>query len=203
MVRTHASFNVLTVTYHNSKMSVAVLRAKERKTTMLNALGVVFAVRMDHVCITVRDVDKSIEFYSKGLGLKVLRISVLNPSPEIVYKNAYMYSESFLLELITGESSATQQQTPESWEKTMRGSLGITHLGMRVRDLDAAVNRLKAAGATMIGEPFRVSKETTKIVYVAGKPLPKIGYAKKPSRKPWRIAVFKDPDGIIVELVER
>ncbi len=170
---------------------------------MLNELGVVFAVRMDHVCITVRDVDKSIEFYSKGLGLKVLRISVLNPSPEIVYKNAYMYSESFLLELITGESSATQQQTPESWEKTMRGSLGITHLGMRVRDLDAAVNRLKAAGATMIGEPFGVSKETTKIVYVAGKPLPKIDYAKKPGRKPWRIAVFKDPDGIIVELVER
>ena len=197
------SFDVLTVTYHNSKMSVAVLRAKERKTTMLNELRVVFAVRMDHVCITVRDVDKSIEFYSKGLGLKVLRISVLNPSPEIVYKNAYMYSDSFLLELITGKSSATQQQTPESWEKTMRGSLGITHLGMRVRDLDAAVNRLKAAGATMIGEPFNVSKETTKIVYVAGRPLPKIGYAKKPSRKPWRIAVFKDPDGIIVELVER
>lgn len=160
-------------------------------------------MRMDHVSLTVRDVDRSIDFYSKGLGLKLLRISVLNPTPETEYKNAYMYSDSFLLELITAESGATQQQSPETWQKTMRGSVGITHLGMRVRDLDASIKRLKAAGATMIGEPFKVAKETTNIVYIDGKAPSKIRYARKPGKKPWRIAVFKDPDGVIVELVER
>jgi catechol 2,3-dioxygenase-like lactoylglutathione lyase family enzyme len=165
---------------------------------------VVFAVRMDHVSLTVRDVDKSVEFYSKGLGLKLLRISVLNPSPGTVFKNAYLYSDSFLLEIITAESSAIQPASPETWQKTMRASIGITHLGMRVRNLDAAISRLKAAGATMIGEPFEVAKGRTKIEYAAEKAPPKIRYAKKPGKKPWRIAVFKDPlDGVIIELVER
>jgi len=171
---------------------------------MLTYRGVVLIVRMDHVSLTVRDVHKSIEFYSKGLRLKLLRISVLNPSPGTVYKNAYLYSDSFLLEIITAESSAIQPQSPETWQKTMRGSIGITHLGMRVRNLDAAISRLQAAGATMIGEPFEVTKDKTKIEYVAEKTPPKIGYAKKPGKKPWRIAVFKDPfDGVIIELVER
>ena len=171
---------------------------------MLTCAGVIFTVRMDHVSLTVRDVDKSIEFYSKGLGLKLLRISVLNPSPGTVYKNAYLYSDNFLLEIITAESAATRPQSPDTWQKTMRGSIGITHLGMRVRDLDAAISRLKAAGATMIGEPFEVAKDKAKIEYVAEKPPAKISYAKKPGKKPWRIAVFKDPfDGVIIELVER
>jgi len=160
-------------------------------------------MRMDHVSLTVRDVDRSIEFYSKGLGLKLLRISVLHPTPDTEYKNAYMYSDSFLLELITAEDTATPPYSPETWQKTMRGSIGITHLGMRVRDLDAAIKRLKTGGATMIGEPFEVAKEKTNIVYVADKVSHKIGYARKPGKKPWRIAVFKDPDGVIIELVER
>jgi len=63
---------------------------------------------MDHVSLTVRDVDKSVEFYSKGLGLKWLRVSVLNPSPDTQFKNAYMYSDSLLLELITAADSARQ-----------------------------------------------------------------------------------------------
>jgi catechol 2,3-dioxygenase-like lactoylglutathione lyase family enzyme len=173
-------------------------------TYMPTCTGVIFTVRMDHVSLTVRDVDKSIEFYSKGLGLKLLRISVLNPSPGTVYKNAYLYSENFLLEIITAESAATRPQSPDTWQKTMRGSIGITHLGMRVQDLDAAISRLKAAGATMIGEPFEVAKDKAKIEYVAEKPPAKISYAKKPGKRPWRIAVFKDPfDGIIIELVER
>jgi hypothetical protein len=75
---------------------------------------------------------------------------------------------------------------------------------MRVRDLDVAIRRLKAAGATMIGEPFEIAKDKTKIEYVAEKAPAKIGYAKKPGKRPWRIAVFKDPfDGVIIELVER
>jgi len=182
------------------------LCTKKRKsaTCILPHLDAIFTVRMDHVSLTVRDVDKSIEFYSKGLGLKLLRISVVNPSPGVVYKNAYLYSDSFLLEIIAGESSAARLESPDTVQKTMRGSIGITHLGMRVRDLDAAISRLKAAGATMIGEPFEIVKEKTKIEYAAERPPLRIRYAKKPGKKPWRIAVFKDPlDGVIIELVER
>jgi hypothetical protein len=56
----------------------------------------------------------------------------------------------------------------------------------------------------MVGEPFEVAKDKTKIEYVAEKAPPKISYARKPGKKPWRNAVFKDPfDGVIIELVER
>jgi catechol 2,3-dioxygenase-like lactoylglutathione lyase family enzyme len=191
--------------YGSHKTTLSFWTQKRKPATyMPTCTGVIFTVRMDHVSLTVRDVDKSIEFYSKGLGLKLLRISVLNPSPGTVYKNAYLYSENFLLEIITAESAATRPQSPDTWQKTMRGSIGITHLGMRVRDLDVAISRLKAAGATMIGEPFEVTKDKAKIEYVAKNVPAKISYARKPGKKPWRIAVFKDPfDGVIIELVER
>jgi len=161
------------------------------------------AMSMDHVCITVQDVDRSIEFYSKGLELTLLRVSVLNPTPGTEYKNAYMYSGTFLLELITADKSAIRNQSPKTWQETMRGSIGITHLGMRVGNLESAIEKLEAAGGKMISEPFSVTKETTNIVYAAKTVDSKIRYARRPGGKPWRIAVFSDPDGIIIELVER
>ncbi|MGA3109331.1 MAG: VOC family protein [Candidatus Bathyarchaeia archaeon] len=160
-------------------------------------------MRMDHVCVTVPDVDKSIKFYSQGLGLAVLRVSVLNPTAGTEYKNAYMYSGTFLLELITADRDATRGQNPNSWQKAMRGSIGITHLGMRVRNLEAAIQKLKGAGGKMLSEPFNVSQENTNIVYAAERVDSEIRYARRPGKKPWRIAVFSDPDGIIIELVER
>src|SRR5208282_1088308 len=165
--------------------------------------SVISSLRMDHVALTVPDVDRSIKFFVDGLGMKVLRISVLHPTPDTEFKNAYMYSGTFLLELITSKSSATHQVGPTTWEECMRGSIGITHLGMRVRDLEAAKNRLLAAGAKMIGEPFEVAKDKTNLIYLAEKVDPKIRYARKPGRKAWKNAVFLSPDGIIVELVER
>lgn len=158
---------------------------------------------MDHACITVSDVDKSIKFYSEALGLKLLRISVLNPNPETKFKNAYMYSGTFLLELITAVDTAARKDGPRTWQETLRGNIGITHLGMRVNDLDAEIKRIKTAGGVMIGEPFKVSKDSAEIAYVAKNVNSKIKYAKRPGRKPWRIAVFSDPDGVIIELVER
>lgn len=158
---------------------------------------------MDHAALAVRDVDRSIRFYSEALGLRLLRISVLRPTPGTAVKNAYMYSGTFLLELVTAESSAVQREPPRTWQEGMRQSIGITHLGMRVRNLETAVQKLKAAGAVMLGEPFEVAKETTSLVYLADKVDSKIRYVRKPGKKPWRIAVFLDPDGIMVELIER
>jgi lactoylglutathione lyase len=160
-------------------------------------------MRMDHVCVTVPDVDRAIKFYSEALGLKLLRISILNPTPGTVFKNAYMYSGRFLLEIITGESNAAVKPPPKSWQESMRGSIGFAHLGVRVRNLETAIKSMKAAGAKMIGEPFEIRKETTNIAYVNNKVESSIGYVRRPRKKPWRIAVFSDPDGIIVELVER
>jgi catechol 2,3-dioxygenase-like lactoylglutathione lyase family enzyme len=57
-------------------------------------------MRIDHVSLTVRDVERSIEFYSRALGMKLLRKSMVDPTPETKYKNAFVYGDHFLLELV-------------------------------------------------------------------------------------------------------
>ncbi len=92
---------------------------------------------------------------------------------------------------------------PSSIEKALHASTGITHLGVRVQNLDIAIERLKAAGAAMIGEPFEIKRETVNIAYFDEKADRVIHYVRKPKGKPWRIALFTDPDGVTVELVQR
>jgi len=157
-------------------------------------------IKMDHVSITVHNVDRSIKFYSEALGMKLLRVSVLNPSPETKYKNAYMYSGSLTLEIITAVESAEQVASAQSWQQTLRGRMGITHLGVRVSDLDAAIKKLEAAGAKMIGKPFAINRDNFKNTYVAKRMDRRISYVKRPGK---RIAVFSGPDGEIIELAER
>ena len=152
-------------------------------------------IKMDHVSITVHNVDRSIKFYSEALGMKLLRVSVLNPSPETKYKNAYMYSGSLTLEIITAVESAEQVASAQSWQQTLRGRMGITHLGVRVSDLDAAIKKLEAAGAKMIGKPFAINRDNFKNTYVAKRMDRRISYVKRPGK---RIAVFSGPDGEII-----
>ena len=157
---------------------------------------------MDHVSLTVHDVDKSIEFYTKALGMKLLRKSVVKPTPDTKYVNAFVYNDHFFLELIPAETSAVeQQQRPTTFTTAMRGTIGITHLGVRVKDLDAAVAKMKAAGATTIDRPIQVDKVET--LFFAKGVDPKIRYFKEPRKKPWRVALFSDPDGVTIELIER
>jgi len=157
---------------------------------------------MDHVSLTVRDVEKSIEFYTKALDMKLLRKSVVSPRPDTRYVNAFVYNDHFFLELIPAESSTpTLHQRPASFPEAMRGTIGITHLGVRVKDLDAATAKMRAAGATPIDKSLQVDKVET--IFFAKGVDPKIKYFKEPKKKPWRVALFSDPDGVTIELIER
>lgn len=157
-------------------------------------------IKMDHVSITVRNVDRSIKFYSDALGMKLLRVTVLNPSPGTKYKNAYMYSGALTLEIITAVESAKQGTRTQTAQQTLRGRRGITHLGVRVSNLDAAVKKLKTAGAKMIGEPFAINRDGFKNTYVAEKMDRRVSYVRRPGK---RIAMFSGPDGEVIELAER
>ena len=80
-------------------------------------------VRMyiDHVSLTVCDVDRSIEFY-KALGMRVLRISILGQPPN-QYRNAFMHGGGFLLEILPFSGRKRQgEKRRTSAQKTLRGS---------------------------------------------------------------------------------
>ena len=158
---------------------------------------------MDHVSLTVKNVDKAVDFYARGLGMKLLRISLLHPSPETRFKNAYMYNSTLLLELITANNSAKRPRRPRNWQDSLRGTIGITHLGVRVKNLERAMAKIESAGAHKIGGPFEISSRTSEMLYLGKNTPSRIRYARKPSKKPWRNAVFCDPDGVVIELVER
>ena len=160
------------------------------------------SLTMDHVSLTVRCVDQSIKFY-RAVGLKVLRTSALARSSGGEYKNAYMYSGRFMLELLPLIGPrARSRKRPHSVTAALHGSVGITHLGVRVLNLDTAIRRLEAVGARMIGRPFSIDRHSVNVSYFDEKADRAIHYVRKP-RKAWRIALFSDPDGVTVELVER
>jgi glyoxylase I family protein len=151
-------------------------------------------VIVEHIGVTVSDLEKSIDFYTKVFGFSVLRKTSTN---------AYLYLGNDLLELMQSDNptKVKNPETPEAWQKDMRSSVGLKHIGFRVDDLDEAIERITKLGGKLIVPPVEVEP---KIEYVANTTADKLRRAAKPiKRRYWRIAMFSDPDGVILEILER
>ena len=149
---------------------------------------------LEHVGITISDLEKSIRFYTAVFGFSVLRKGTTN---------AYLYQDNELLELMQGDpSTATPRpRTPEAWQEYMHSAVGAIHLGFRVDDMDEAIQEIVALGGELVAPPIEY---TPAIEYVAEAVDDKLRRAAKPIEKPyWRIAKFCDPDGVMLEILER
>jgi methylmalonyl-CoA epimerase len=101
--------------------------------------------KIDHLGIAVRSIDQALEFYRDQLGLSVsLRETV---AVEKVHAAMLPVGES-RIELL--EASQPDSVIAKFIEK--RGE-GLHHVALTVPDLNAAVERLKAAGARLLNEP--------------------------------------------------
>jgi catechol 2,3-dioxygenase-like lactoylglutathione lyase family enzyme len=79
--------------------------------------------------------------------------------------------------------------------------VGVTHLGFCVDDLDEAVEAMKRLGCELITPPFGFEPH---IEYAAEPSQEKLRRATRPVGKTyWKLAMLSDPDGIILELLER
>jgi catechol 2,3-dioxygenase-like lactoylglutathione lyase family enzyme len=149
---------------------------------------------LEHIGLTVSDLDRSIRFYTQILGFKLLRKTTTN---------AYLHLEDQLLELTPRSECAPKPIPPNSDEDEahLHREIGITHLGFRVDDIEEAVRRIEDLGGELLTAPYEFEPQ---IEYTAEPADEKLQRAARPiGRSHWKIAAFADPDGIMLELVER
>jgi glyoxylase I family protein len=149
--------------------------------------GLVF----EHVGLVVSDLNRSLEFYMQVIGFSVLRRTDVN---------AYLYLGTELLELIQAVDPAVAPVPTGQYPHRLNGS-GSMHLGFRVPDMVEALARLELLGGELISPPRRWEQT---IEFAADVDDDKLKRAARPSgNSHWTIAVLRDPDGAMLELVER
>lgn len=114
---------------------------------------------LNHVGVVVEDYQASLDFYTRTMGLREA-YTVRRPDGSPVLTYLQLNRETFV-ELIP---AAPGQRT------------GITHFGVEVDDIDAAVSRMRQAGAT-VGDPGLTPAQA-------------------------RFSRMSDPDGVQIEVME-
>jgi len=100
---------------------------------------------LDHLGIAVRSIDRALIFYEQQLGLHVsLRETVLREKVHV----AMLPLEGSRIELL--EPAEADSPIGKFLEK--RGE-GLHHVAIKVPDLPAAVERLRASGARLLNDP--------------------------------------------------
>ena len=108
-----------------------------------------------HTMIRVKNLDESIDFYTKKLGMKLFKKSI---NEEYKYTLAFVgYDESTLIELTF------------NWGNTEGYDLGtgFGHLAVGADDIYKLCNDLKQAGTTIKREPGPVKGGSTHIAFIS------------------------------------
>jgi methylmalonyl-CoA epimerase len=113
---------------------------------------------LDHIGIAVKDLDAALAFYRDALGLEV-------EAPEEVVSQRvrahFVPVGGARLELL----EATAPESPIAKYVDKRGP-GLHHITLRVDDIGAAVERLKARGVRMIDDTPRPGAESSIVAFV-------------------------------------
>jgi catechol 2,3-dioxygenase-like lactoylglutathione lyase family enzyme len=149
---------------------------------------------VEHVAIVVSDLERSIDFYSRLFGFRLLRKTSTN---------AFLYLDDSLLELIHGNLHAEPgASATEEWQQQRVLSFGLNHIGFRVDELESALKDLEHGGAgTLVVPPYEFSPDLGFVEHVDDERLAP-ATRPRPGGK-WKLAVVADPDGTLIELVQR
>ena len=146
----------------------------------------------EHIGLTVNNLGKSMDFYTKALGFEVLKRTSFH---------AYLYKGTDMIELIQSNNPVPVEKpipTDDLVGRMKEVPGGTVHIGIRVENIDDAVKKVQENGGEIIVSPVEYRQ---KIDFATDVTDDKLKRVVTPNL--WRIAVLTDPDGIWVELLER
>jgi len=113
-------------------------------------------MRLLHTMLRVGDMQRSIDFYTKAMGMKVLRTT---DRPEQKYSLAFVgYADE--------SQQAVIELTYNYGVSTYEIGNAYGHIAIGVDDIHGVCDRVKAAGATVTREPGPVKGGSTVIAFV-------------------------------------
>lgn len=114
-------------------------------------------MRFLHTMLRVGDLQRSIDFYTRVLGMQLLRTS---DNPEYRYSLAFLGFEG-------GNPGQAELELTHNWGVD-RYDLGTAygHIAIGVPDAYAACEKIKAAGGQVTREPGPVKGGTTVIAFI-------------------------------------
>ncbi len=113
---------------------------------------------IDHVAIAVRDLDAAIAWYGSALGARVADRERVESDQ--VEEALLSVAESYI-QLLT----PTAEDSPVAKFLDQKGE-GVHHVGYRVPDCAAAMERMRAAGARLIDSAPRPGSRGTTVAFV-------------------------------------
>jgi len=142
------------------------------------------SITLSHIGICVSDLDRSLRFYTEGLGYEVAQgfdvgdafAPTLEVQSGVMVRSQMIVKDASMIELL-GWSSPTAHGKPSQ----TRNQLGMTHLSFVVTDLSAVEAKLVELGGNVI--------ESTRTLIPMGDSMLKLLF-------------LADPDGTRVELME-
>ena len=113
---------------------------------------------VDHIGIAGKSIDESLKFWEETLGIHCHGVEEV---AEQKVKTAFLPLGDTEVELLEG----TSEESPVSKFIAAKGE-GIHHLAIRVENLEAALEELKAKGVRLIDEKPRIGAGGAKIAFV-------------------------------------
>jgi lactoylglutathione lyase len=114
-------------------------------------------MRLLHTMLRVGDLDRSIDFYTRLLGMRLLRTT---ERPEQKYSLAFVGYGS-------NPDHAELELTYNHGVSSYEPGTAYGHLAVGVPDVAAACERIRAGGGTITREPGPVKGGSTLIAFVA------------------------------------
>ncbi len=139
--------------------------------------------RLTHIGICVSDWKRSLVFYRDLLGFELVSVVAFAGEPsapllelaDVAFRAVYLERDGVRIELLDFDAPGSEG----NGEPRPMNELGLTHLSLRVSDLDALVERFEEASVRVLrGTRIDVPEARTAAVFVT------------------------DPDGTRIELVE-